>query len=59
MARDLHDGLAQELAFIVTQTRRVAAKDNPGDETLAAIDRAEAQFARGEGIPVDRPVDFT
>src|SRR2546430_15323481 len=65
MARDLHDGLAQELAFIVTQTRRVAAKDDPGDETLAAITRA-AQRALDESRTLigglradeDRPVDI-
>src|SRR3989440_7778079 len=65
MARDLHDGLAQELAFIVTQTRRVAARDDPGDETLAAITRA-AQRALDESRTLigglrageDRPVDI-
>jgi signal transduction histidine kinase len=65
MARDLHDGLAQELAFIVTQTRRVAAKDDPRDETLAAITRA-AQRALDESRTLigglrageDRPIDI-
>jgi signal transduction histidine kinase len=47
MARDLHDGLAQELAFIVTLTRRVAAMDASGDEALAAITSA-AQRALDE-----------
>jgi hypothetical protein len=27
--------------------------DAPDDETLAAIDEAEAQLDRGEGIPLD------
>src|SRR2546423_6221571 len=65
MARDLHDGLAQELAFIVTQTRRVAAMDASGDETLAAITGA-AQRALEESRALigglrageDRPVDI-
>jgi signal transduction histidine kinase len=65
MARDLHDGLAQELAFIVTQTRRVAATDDTGDETLAAI-AAAAQRALDESRTLigglrsgeDRPVDL-
>jgi signal transduction histidine kinase len=65
MARDLHDGLAQELAFIVTQTRRVAARDDRGDETLAAITSA-AQRALDESRALigglrsgeDRPVDI-
>lgn len=65
MARDLHDGLAQELAFIVTQTRRVATMDDPGDETLAAITRA-AQRALDESRTLigglrageDRPIDI-
>ena len=65
MARDLHDGLAQELAFIVTQTRRVAAPDDRGDETLAAITSA-AQRALDESRALigglrageDRPVDI-
>jgi signal transduction histidine kinase len=65
MARDLHDGLAQELAFIVTQTRRVAARDDRDDETLAAITSA-AQRALDESRALigglrageDRPVDI-
>jgi signal transduction histidine kinase len=65
MARDLHDGLAQELAFIVTQTRRVAAVDDRADETLAAVARA-AQRALDESRTLigdlrageDRPIDI-
>jgi signal transduction histidine kinase len=65
VARDLHDGLAQELAFIVTQTRRVAATDESGDEALAAITGA-AQRALDESRTLigglrageDRPVDI-
>jgi signal transduction histidine kinase len=43
IARDLHDGLAQELAFITAHTRRVlspARSDHGGDELLAAAQRA-------------------
>lgn len=36
IARDLHDGLAQELAFIATQTRARAGED----ETIAVVARA-------------------
>jgi signal transduction histidine kinase len=37
IARDLHDGLAQELAFIAAQTRRLSAN---GGELQAAAERA-------------------
>jgi signal transduction histidine kinase len=47
VARDLHDGLAQELAFIVTQTRRVTAMDHSEQDALAAITGA-AQRALDE-----------
>jgi signal transduction histidine kinase len=43
LARDLHDGLAQELAFITAQTRRIFREDRTdqrGDELLAAAQRA-------------------
>jgi signal transduction histidine kinase len=43
LARDLHDGLAQELAFITAQTRRMFREDrrhDGGDELLAAAQRA-------------------
>lgn len=36
VARQLHDGLAQELAFIVTQARRLASKEG-SDDTLAYL----------------------
>jgi signal transduction histidine kinase len=32
IARDLHDGLAQELAYIATQTKRLALRTDPLDE---------------------------
>ncbi|MGH2776249.1 MAG: sensor histidine kinase, partial [Actinomycetota bacterium] len=43
MARDLHDGLAQELAFVVAWTRRLARRPElpfPADEVTAAAQRA-------------------
>jgi signal transduction histidine kinase len=42
LARDLHDGLAQELAFITAQARRLTSPDqaNGGGELLAAAERA-------------------
>lgn len=43
IARDLHDGLAQELAFIATQTRWLRAHDGDGETARAlnaAADRA-------------------
>jgi signal transduction histidine kinase len=41
LARDLHDGLAQELAFITAQTRRLAVPDAESAEALrAAAERA-------------------
>jgi signal transduction histidine kinase len=64
MARDLHDGLAQELAFIVGQSRRLAARRDPAHESLAAISQA-AERALDESRTLigdlsgreDRPVD--
>jgi signal transduction histidine kinase len=41
IARDLHDGLAQELAFITAQTRRLPSHDgDTGEALLAAAERA-------------------
>ena len=42
MARDLHDGLTQELTYISAQTKRLAAR--PGD--AAAVERISAAAAR-------------
>jgi signal transduction histidine kinase len=64
VARDLHDGLAQELAFIVTQTRRVAPADHADEASLMAITSA-AQRALDESRALigglragnDRPLD--
>lgn len=41
LARDLHDGLAQELAFITAQTRRLSTQGGAtGEALLAAAERA-------------------
>jgi len=57
MARDLHDGLAQELAFIVTQSKRLA---NRGDESVGhicvAAERALDESRRAI-VALTRPVD--
>jgi signal transduction histidine kinase len=63
IAQDLHDGLAQELAFIATQTRSlVAASDEPdrlamiarsADRALDESRRAVAALTR----PIDEPLD--
>src|SRR5947209_8463044 len=64
MARDLHDGLAQELAFIVTQTRRLARADagepGPLDDVARAAEHAldESRTLIGDlRAREDRPVD--
>lgn len=61
VARELHDGLAQDLAFISTQTRRLATRGRPaGAETLerlsVAADRALDE-SRDAIAALTRPVD--
>jgi signal transduction histidine kinase len=63
IARDLHDGLAQELAFIATQTRGLAAATDEPDR-LAMIarsaDRALDESRRAVAAltrPIDEPLD--
>jgi signal transduction histidine kinase len=62
MARDLHDGAAQELAFIVRRARRLAAAA-PRDEVAqlaAAAQRALDDSRRAIAAlfrPVDEPLD--
>jgi signal transduction histidine kinase len=63
VARQLHDGLAQELAFIVTQTRRLASKER-SDKTLAYLatagERALAESRHAIAAlsqPADEPLD--
>jgi signal transduction histidine kinase len=61
IARDLHDGLAQELAFITAQARRLRA--GPGsEELLAAAERAleESRLAiTGLIRSSDKPLEQT
>jgi signal transduction histidine kinase len=65
IARDLHDGLAQELAFITAQTRRMFSREpagRAGDELLAAAERAleESRLAISGLIrPSDKPLHQT
>lgn len=65
IARDLHDGLAQELAFIAAQTRRVANGliDRPLlTELSRAGERALEESRSAIGVltvPLDEPLDVT
>jgi signal transduction histidine kinase len=64
LARDLHDGLAQELAFIATQARDLARGDGSVSPMLAHV-AAAAERALDESrsaiaaltLPLDEPVD--
>src|SRR5919198_1432762 len=64
MARDLHDGLAAELAYIAAESRRLAEhgteRRRAGDEVVAAAERAleESRLAISALTrPVDEPLD--
>jgi signal transduction histidine kinase len=61
IARDLHDGLAQELAFIATQTRSLVNEKNKKAEVVArASERALDESRRAIAAltrPVDEPLD--
>ena len=61
IARDLHDGLAQELAFIATQTRAFADDpDSTGAMVARASERALDESRRAIAAltrPVDEPLD--
>jgi signal transduction histidine kinase len=64
IAHDLHDGLAQELAFITAQTRRLFPQDGAdqrGEELLAAAERALEEsrlaisgLARDDSQPLEK-----
>ena len=58
MARDLHDGLAQELAFISSQTKRLAgtSKEDVAEMVVQAADRALDE-SRAVIATLTRPVD--
>lgn len=61
MARDLHDGLAQELVFVAAQSRRVARR-GPRAGELEAIARAcerGVSSARRAIVALTRPLDET
>ena len=64
IARDLHDGLAQELAYIATQTRWLRAHDGDGETSRAlnaAADRALDESRRAIAAltrDVDEPLDI-
>jgi len=63
IARDLHDGLAQELAFIATQTRSLVAQAKQPDRLAMiarAADRALDESRRAVAAltrPIDEPLD--
>jgi signal transduction histidine kinase len=56
IARDLHDGLAQDLAFISTHGRRLAETDARAETLVAAADQALAD-SRGAIAALNRPVE--
>jgi signal transduction histidine kinase len=61
VARALHDGLAHELAFVVTQSRRLAAAgepDDPGLRHLAAAAERALDESRDAIAALGRPVDM-
>lgn len=59
LARDLHDGLAQELAFIVRNTGRLVAEEAAVGRIRAAAERAlsESRHAIQALSVTDRPLD--
>ena len=63
IARDMHDGLAQELAFIATQTRSLAGARNSAKANMVAraAERALDESRRAIAAltrPVDEPLDI-
>ena len=59
MARDLHDGLAQELAFITTRSRHLAARAGagPGIEQVASAAERALEESRAAISSLTRPLD--
>jgi len=60
IAHDLHDGLAQELAFIATQSRALAGKSERLSSVARAAERALDESRRAIAAltrPVDEPLD--
>ena len=60
IARDLHDGLAQELAFIIRRARRAEEGDAIATQVATAAERALADARRAIAAltrPLDEPLD--
>ena len=55
LARELHDGLAQELAFIQTESRRLAG--HPGAEHLAEAAERALEESRAAILALSRPAN--
>jgi signal transduction histidine kinase len=55
LARELHDGLAQELAYITTESRRLAG--HPGAEHLAEAAERALEESRAAILALTRPAD--
>jgi signal transduction histidine kinase len=55
LARELHDGLAQELAYITTESRRLAG--HPGAEHLAEAAERALEESRAAILALTRPSD--
>src|SRR5215217_3133164 len=55
LARELHDGLAQELAYITTASRRLA--EHPGAEHLAQAAERALEESRAAILALTRPTD--
>ena len=55
LARELHDGLAQELAYITTESRRLAGQ--PGVEHLAEAAERALEESRAAILALTRPAD--
>ena len=62
IARDMHDGLAQELAYISRRAKRLAARPDPegAEQIAAAAERALTESRRAIAAltrPLDEPLD--
>jgi signal transduction histidine kinase len=63
LARELHDGLAQELAFIATQTRWLSRRTEPGGQVEQLVVAAERALDESRSAisaltrPMDEPLD--
>jgi signal transduction histidine kinase len=55
LARELHDGLAQELAYITTESRRLVG--HPGAERLAEAAERALEESRAAILALTRPAD--